>query len=78
MAGPPTPPPGTGRWAVVAVLLAFLLVGAGVLLTRRPAPIPVKVSPEPPAAAEQPIATTRRIATVRPLRRFGGVSSIRA
>ena len=50
------PPPGTGRWAVVAVVLAFLLVGAGVLLMGRPAPVPVTVSPEPPAAAEQPIA----------------------
>jgi cytochrome c2 len=55
MAGPPTPPPGTGRWAVVAVALAFLLVGAGVLLTKRPAPVPVKVSPEPPAQPEQPL-----------------------
>lgn len=57
MAGPPTPPPGTGRWAVVAVLLAFLLVGAGVLLTKRPAPVPVRVEPAPSPAQEQPIAT---------------------
>ena len=52
-----TPPPGTGRWAVVAVVLAFVLVGAGVLLMKRPEPVPVvKVSPGPPAAPEQPLA----------------------
>ena len=49
------PPPGTGRWAVIAVVLTFLLVGAGVLLMKRPQPEPIKVSPQPPAAAEQPM-----------------------
>ena len=49
-----SPPPGTGRWAVVAVVVAFVLVGAGVLLQRkRPEPIPVRVEP---AVPEQPIA----------------------